>query len=93
MTPNLGPGGAQAIEDAYALALALEQNSTPQAAFEQYEKMRQAKAHKLVSQAWLLGQMAHATSPWLQTIRNLGLRVLPKQLNQRQAEALYTLGF
>lgn len=92
MTPNLGQGGAQAIEDAYVLAQTLAENlSAPEAAFQQYERRRQAKAKRVARTAWWLGRMAHVEAPWLRSVRNRTFKLVPERMNQAQAEALYTI--
>lgn len=55
--------------------------------------MRQAKARRIVKLAWLYGKMAHTTPKWLRRVRNTGLKLIPKRINQQQAEALYRLKF
>lgn len=92
MTPNLGQGGAQAIEDAYVLAQSLAEQPSVGAAFNWYESVRRQKVLRITRTAWWLGQMAHLQSPW-QHVRNTGLKLTPKHVNQRQAEALYRLNF
>ena len=93
MTPNLGQGGAQAIEDAYVLAEALAQENTPEAAFATYARVRQPKATRIVNTAWWLGRLAHVEAPWLRGLRNTTLRLTPGRVNRRQAYALYRLNY
>ncbi len=93
MTPNLGQGGAQAIEDAYALAQALHQSDSPEAAFHRYQQLRRSKARRIATTAWWLGRLAHMTSPWLRQVRNAGFKWAPQRLKQRQLEGLYKLNF
>ena len=91
MTPNLGQGGAQATEDAFVLADALEQEATVEAAFSTYTRLRQPKAARIVHTAWWLGKVAHLEAPWLRGARNLALRSTPARVGQERAEALYKL--
>ncbi|MBV7340122.1 FAD-dependent monooxygenase [Chloroflexi bacterium TSY] len=93
MTPNLGQGGAQAIEDAYVLAHLLQAGDSLESAFAQYQTIRQPKARKIVTTAWRLGQIAHMANPWLRRLRNLAFQWTPAYLKQRQVEALYSLNF
>ena len=93
MTPNLGQGGAQAIEDAYVLAEALAQETSVEAAFAAYARIRQPKATRLVNTAWWLGRLAHVEAPWLRGLRNTTLRLTPDRVNRRQAYALYRLNY
>lgn len=93
MTPNMGQGGAQAIEDAFALAQLLAENQSFGTAFTQYEKLRRPKAQRIAALSWRLGQLAHNTSPLMRGLRNAAFKLLPQRLNQSQAERLYRLDF
>ena len=93
MTPNLGQGGAQAVEDAYVLAEALAQEKSVEAAFAAYARVRQPKATRLVNTAWWFGRLAHVEAPWLRGLRDTTLRLTPDRVNRRQAYALYRLDY
>ncbi|MDJ0755384.1 MAG: FAD-dependent oxidoreductase [Ardenticatenaceae bacterium] len=93
MTPNLGQGGAQAIEDAGAFAHVLAQNLSIADAFQKYEQIRRPKATRVAATAWRLGQMAHMTKSWPRRLRNVAFRMIPGWVQQQQAEALYGLEF
>ena len=93
MTPNLGQGGAQALEDAYVLAEALAHENTLEAAFAAYARVRQPKATRIVNTAWWYGRLAHVEAPWLRGLRNTTLRLTPNRVNRRQAYALYRLNY
>jgi 2-polyprenyl-6-methoxyphenol hydroxylase-like FAD-dependent oxidoreductase len=93
MTPNLGQGGAQAIEDAYALAEKLAAGPTPEEAFRQYQALRMPKVRWIVKTAWRLGQLSHWRSRWAQGLRDLVLRCLPRRMQEKQLERLYALDF
>ncbi len=84
MTPNLGQGGAQAIEDAYFLADALATCATPEKAFAHYEHQRKARTARLGATAWTLGRLAHAQRPWARGVRNWALRAMPQWMHRRQ---------
>src|SRR6185436_7867152 len=70
-TPNLGQGGAQAIEDAWVLADRLAAHDTPEAAFADYERIRMPKARMVVNTSWRFGKMAHLANPLARAARNL----------------------
>ncbi|MEO0341300.1 MAG: FAD-dependent monooxygenase, partial [Bacteroidota bacterium] len=72
-TPNLGQGGAQAIEDAYFLAQVI--NSGADHPFAVFQNKRQRKVKSVVQQSWQTGQMAHWTS--FKGVRNFALRQMP----------------
>ena len=93
MTPNLGQGGAQALEDAYALAASLASELNVEAALAQYERVRRPKASRIVRTAWWFGKMAHLEGRWPRRLRNAALRSTPEAVNRRQIDALYALDF
>jgi 2-polyprenyl-6-methoxyphenol hydroxylase-like FAD-dependent oxidoreductase len=85
MTPNLGQGGCQAIEDAVALARALAEKQPPEAALRSYEARRIARANEIVvlsRRLGLAGNWAHPMACWLRdtltwlTPRAMRLRML-----------------
>jgi 2-polyprenyl-6-methoxyphenol hydroxylase-like FAD-dependent oxidoreductase len=93
MTPNLGQGGAQAIEDGYALAEKLASAARPEEAFEQFQMLRMPKVRWIVKTAWRFGRMAHLRNRFLQGLRNFVLRWTPQKLNDRLMIKVGTLNF
>jgi 2-polyprenyl-6-methoxyphenol hydroxylase-like FAD-dependent oxidoreductase len=94
MTPNLGQGGAQAIEDAFVLAEQLcAAPADPSAAFAHYERIRMPKAHRLVKLAGRFGVMAHLRNPLARGLRNALLRLTPEAVARGQNDRLYGLNF
>jgi 2-polyprenyl-6-methoxyphenol hydroxylase-like FAD-dependent oxidoreductase len=89
MTPNLGQGGAQAIEDAWTLAEALAAGGEPEAAFADYQGRRRPRATRIARTSWWFGQMAHLRPAWARGLRNLGLRGIPRSVERRQRDELY----
>jgi 2-polyprenyl-6-methoxyphenol hydroxylase-like FAD-dependent oxidoreductase len=82
-TPNLGQGGAQAIEDAVALADALAELPSlaePAAAFARYQAGRERVANRVVARSRALGRIAHWTRPWACALRDRALRAIPERL-------------
>jgi 2-polyprenyl-6-methoxyphenol hydroxylase-like FAD-dependent oxidoreductase len=92
-TPNLGQGGAQAVEDAWVLADRLAAEPSPEAAFAAYERIRMPKARHVVTQSWRLGGIAHVRNPLLRAARNLLVRAIPAAVSRRQEAALYRLDY
>ena len=92
-TPNLGQGGAQAIEDGYLLAKTLHEYDEPSQAFEHFQKMRQVKARRIVNRSRLLGKMAHLKGVFQRQLRNAAVRFTPAAVNLREFEKLYSLNF
>jgi 2-polyprenyl-6-methoxyphenol hydroxylase-like FAD-dependent oxidoreductase len=92
-TPNLGQGGAQAIEDAYVLAQQLAQSSRPIEAFQAYESLRMPKAKWVVNTAWKFGRVAHVRNRLVQKLRNWSMKLTSESSNQRRLDRLYTLNY
>jgi len=93
MTPNLGQGGAQAVEDAYVLADRLAACSTMERAFLEYERIRLKKVHWVAKMAWRLGQIAHLTNPLLRGLRDRALRLTPVRFNDSQVDRVLRLEY
>ncbi|HEX2190869.1 MAG TPA: FAD-dependent monooxygenase [Longimicrobiaceae bacterium] len=92
-TPNLGQGGAQAMEDAWVLAEQLASRPDPEAAFAAYQRIREPKARMVVDRSRVLGRIAHLRNPLARGLRNSLLRLTPASVALRQMEALYTLDY
>ncbi|MCK8522981.1 FAD-dependent monooxygenase [Aquimarina sp. D1M17] len=87
-TPNMGQGGAQAIEDAYYLS-ELIANNPDQNIFEKFLQKRQPKVNDIVNQSWSTGKMAH----WKygKSIRNFFLKNIPQRMVQKKMMEMYTI--
>ncbi|WP_298780415.1 FAD-dependent monooxygenase [uncultured Polaribacter sp.] len=87
-TPNMGQGGAQAIEDAYYLSNLIAENLNKNI-FELFQQKRQKKVNLVVNQSWNTGKMAH----WKygQNIRNFLIKNVPKKIINKKMIALYKL--
>lgn len=92
-TPNLGQGGAQAVEDAYVLAEQLAAHADHAAAFAAYERVRMPTAHRVVRVSRRLGRLAHIASPIGRRLRNILMRITPDAAVQRQMMELYGLKY
>lgn len=88
-TPNMGQGGAQAIEDAYYLAKILKEESVSPQAFAKLRQQRWKKVNMIVSQSRQTGSMAH----WKygRGLRNSLMKVLPASLLERKMMEVYEL--
>ena len=93
MTPNLGQGGGQAIEDAFVLAHQMSTPSSLAAALQGYEHVRQSKVRRMVDTAWRLGQLAHLRNRPMCTLRNMAMRHMPGALQRKQSQWLYRLDY
>ena len=92
-TPNMGQGGAQAIEDAWVLAKCLADEPAIDQAFGSYEEIRMAKARRVVKTSWTFGKAAHLESGPLRLLRNMMLLGTPDAIAMRQLDELYALDF
>lgn len=86
MTPNLGQGGCQAIEDAVVLARALQGSTTVEEALRRYEKARVRRANAIVTQSFRAGRVAQWESALLVRLRDALLRRMPPSALLRQFE-------
>jgi 2-polyprenyl-6-methoxyphenol hydroxylase-like FAD-dependent oxidoreductase len=92
-TPNMGQGANQAIESAWVLADCLAKGSNPKTAFENYQKIRQAKANQIVKMSWQIGKMAHLKNPILTAFRNGMVRMTPDSIGQKQLGKVFDLNY
>jgi 2-polyprenyl-6-methoxyphenol hydroxylase-like FAD-dependent oxidoreductase len=88
LTPNLGQGGCQAIEDAVVLAHLVRAWIDGRIARDdvgpRYEQQRQARVHEIVSESFALGRHAADYNPLLVTIRDLAFRWMPRQVQEKR---------
>ena len=90
MTPNLGQGAGQAIEDAWALAAALATQPDLAAGLRAYESVRRERANDFVRRSYRLGAMAQWRNPIARRLRDLTLWMTPRWVMRRSIRALYT---
>jgi 2-polyprenyl-6-methoxyphenol hydroxylase-like FAD-dependent oxidoreductase len=89
MTPNLGQGGAQAIEDAWVIAEELSSCGDVEQGLARFEAARRAKARLVVNRARQVGRMAHMSGPLARALRNSLLRLAPDWMTRRETRAIY----
>jgi 2-polyprenyl-6-methoxyphenol hydroxylase-like FAD-dependent oxidoreductase len=92
-TPNLGQGGAQAVEDAYVIAQALAEAGSIDEALRRYQAVRMEKATHVVNASWSYGQITNWSNPIATWLRDLLMRNLPRSLGERQIARLYGVNF
>jgi 2-polyprenyl-6-methoxyphenol hydroxylase-like FAD-dependent oxidoreductase len=80
MTPNLGQGACQAIEDAVVLADALHAAADPVAGLRAYEAARAPRTAQIVRQSWLMGRIGQWEQPGLCRVRAAMMRAMPERL-------------
>lgn len=92
-TPNLGQGGAQAIEDSWVLAEKIANSHSIQQAFEQFQALRFAKVNKIVNVSWQIGKATNISNGIACTIRNALFRSIPPSLAEKQSRLIYDVSY
>jgi 2-polyprenyl-6-methoxyphenol hydroxylase-like FAD-dependent oxidoreductase len=77
MTPNLGMGACQAIEDAAVLGACLKAEEDIAAALKVYEKRRVRHANAIAFLARLVGQIVQLENPGISNTRNVIMKRTP----------------
>ncbi|WNG24673.1 FAD-dependent oxidoreductase [Cystobacter fuscus] len=84
MTPNMGQGGCQAIEDAVVLARCLAREPEPTLALAGYERHRLPRANQFVSRSFQLGRLAQLENTAVRFLRDTLMRLVPTGAALRQ---------
>jgi len=90
MTPNMGQGAGQSIEDAHILSQCLGLLN-PQEAFERYQKLRLDKVTQIINRSWQIGKVAHFSNPLAVFLRNNLMKFTPESVNTKQTEMIFEL--
>lgn len=98
MTPDLGQGGGQAMEDAATLSaligsLAGEEDPDPDRlhrALAEYDRLRRARTQPIAKRARAVGALAHVRGDFGVALRNTILRLTPSSALARQAASVQT---
>src|SRR5262249_22803668 len=77
MTPDLGQGGAQAIEDGVVLGELLRPDADPIGALREYESRRMPIAYDILRRARRHYRIAQLENPLLCAVRNQAVQILP----------------
>jgi 2-polyprenyl-6-methoxyphenol hydroxylase-like FAD-dependent oxidoreductase len=83
MTPNMGMGGCQAIEDAVVLSSALAREPDIESAIALYQRRRIARANSFVVRSFRLGQIAQLRSRPLRWLRDRAIAAVPVSVAAR----------
>ncbi|MEV4873583.1 FAD-dependent monooxygenase [Streptomyces syringium] len=84
MTPNLGQGACQAMEDAAVLTAALATESTVEVALARYDTERRPRSQAVARAARQAGRMGQQLShPAAVTLRNAAMRLAPSGVTVR----------
>jgi 2-polyprenyl-6-methoxyphenol hydroxylase-like FAD-dependent oxidoreductase len=88
MTPDVGQGACQAIEDAVTLASALAGEPDVTRALAAYDAQRRPRAESVVKAARRTGRFAQADGAVAVALRGLLLRVVPTSASTRMVERI-----
>jgi 2-polyprenyl-6-methoxyphenol hydroxylase-like FAD-dependent oxidoreductase len=88
MTPNMGQGGCQAIEDAVVLAGCLAREPDVSAALATYERRRIERANSFVSRSHQFGRVTQLESSAGRFVRDTLMRLVPTSAATQQIRAL-----
>lgn len=89
MTPNLGQGACQALEDAVTLALVVDTLGV-RAGLEEYDRSRRPRTQMITRRSLQAGAPAHWTSPPAIALRDALLPRLPRSFFERSLVPAYT---
>ena len=80
MTPNLGQGGCQALEDAATLSVAVETQPDLATALRRFDELRRPRTQALARKALLGRDVSHL--PWApaRAVRNVVMRSVPRSV-------------
>lgn len=90
-TPNLGQGGAMAVEDALALADAFQELGLNEAGWKRFEQLRRKKVDWTVATSWSIGKICHLGNPLFRSLRDIALRKTPDSVTRKQIQRIYGL--
>lgn len=92
MTPNLGQGASQAIEDAVVLsrclAPAVREEADVEGALRSYEDERSERTAQIVRRSRNASRLSHLQNPLLCKLRDVVLKALPDRAQLRQIEEI-----
>jgi 2-polyprenyl-6-methoxyphenol hydroxylase-like FAD-dependent oxidoreductase len=91
MLPFLGQGACQALEDAAAVAEAVEQHGPEPEALDAYVRARSERATNAVTRSRSMARIAHVPGSPARAVRNLLMRVAPDSARWRTLDAVIGL--
>ena len=86
MTPNLGQGACQAIEDAVEIADCIAGNKEITAALQAYEARRLRRTNRIVKQSWQVGRMGQLENGFVRSLRDSLIKLIPASAQMKQLE-------
>jgi 2-polyprenyl-6-methoxyphenol hydroxylase-like FAD-dependent oxidoreductase len=93
MTPNLGQGACQALEDAAVLVRMLRKSAALTETLRAYESVRIQRTTPIVLQSRRIGAVGQWANPLAIQLRNQLLRLMPASTRQRQISSLIDAQF
>lgn len=91
MTPNLGQGAGQGIEDAATLVFLLR-NASPielDSVLTRYSDLRRKRTSTILQRSRMAGRVAQATNPLAASLRNTALRLTPGKLMGAMSQRIH----
>jgi 2-polyprenyl-6-methoxyphenol hydroxylase-like FAD-dependent oxidoreductase len=88
MTPDLGQGGCQAIEDAAVLAAHLAGAADVPAALLRYDQDRRARTQAIARSARRMGKFSQLSNPAAVALRNTAIRLTPARAALRPLQRI-----
>ena len=83
MTPNMGQGACQAVEDAVVLAACVAGAASVADGLQTYESRRMTRARSFVDRSWTLGRVAQWQNGLACGLRNFLVRLTPASVTTR----------
>lgn len=93
MTPNLGQGACQAIEDAVVLARLLKKDITTEQVFMEFEKERMPRVREATRISRNAGKAAHYNNHFSIALRNFFMGLMAKRAFKKQIDYLSAIEF
>ena len=88
MTPNLGQGACQAIEDAVVLARCLGEKDATAESLRTYERLRSDRAAKVIRRSRRVGMVGQVKNPAKCWLHDRALAMIPPKAQLRQLEEI-----
>jgi 2-polyprenyl-6-methoxyphenol hydroxylase-like FAD-dependent oxidoreductase len=89
MTPNLGQGGCQALEDAATLVALVDGTPDLDAALRRYDALRRPRTQRLARLAGIAGEAVQLRSRPAMAVRNTLVRLMPRSMLVGRMAATY----
>jgi 2-polyprenyl-6-methoxyphenol hydroxylase-like FAD-dependent oxidoreductase len=88
----LGQGACQALEDVAVLTVLLKKHPFEKA-FSEYNRLRLARTHRLITQSRRFGRIAQWRNPIAVWLRNFLVKNMPEKAAERQMDSMLNVHF